>query len=66
MAYANKKGVSWLLLCTSKEVTRCKAAEALSFQDTKIKGKELDSGFRRNDEQRKSKRWIPAFAGMTS
>ena len=38
------------------------------FQTSKQK-KELDSGFRRNDEhrqERKSKSWIPAFAGMTS
>jgi len=29
------------------------------------KTKELDSGFRRNDELY-TKSWIPAFAGMTS
>jgi hypothetical protein len=29
------------------------------------KGKELDSGFRRNDEI-EEQNWIPAFAGMTS
>jgi hypothetical protein len=44
MAYANKEGVSWLLLCTSKEVTRWP-------QDSgSCKDKSLDSGFRRNDE----------------
>jgi hypothetical protein len=38
----------------------------LLFDIKKIEGKELDSGFRRNDELRKSKGWIPAFARMTS
>jgi hypothetical protein len=42
-----------------------RTAEAVTSTNTKIKGKELDSGFRRNDE-RWSKSWIPPSAGMTS
>ena len=62
----------WLpFFAQANKVTRSSEgrAEALHLK-AKKRSKELDSGFRRNDEQRKDepnqRHWIPAFAGMTS
>ncbi len=46
-----KKGVSWLLLCTSKEVTRDIQSRKLLLYKDETRAKSLDSRFRGNDEQ---------------
>jgi len=50
-----------------KEPARLKGEwKPLLLKTKQTKAKTLDSGFRRNDETKQSKNWIPAYAGMTS